>query len=878
MYAIGYFLIEYLDKPFSDEQSLTALNLYVRNWFLDKFKELTPPQKFAFKLINDKFNVLITAPTGSGKTMSGFLSIISKLFDYALEGKLENRVYCIYVSPLRSLNNDIYKNLSVPLDEIYAQIIKNKGMDIIKNNIKKVSVGVRTGDTTQKERRLQLIRPPNILVTTPESLAIMINSKRFIENIGGIEYLIIDEIHELASNKRGVHLSLSIERLMAIVKKNVVRIGLGATIYPLEEAAKFLVGYSAGNTLRECKVIDASWSKKLEVIALSPVNDLVHTPNKDIDNAIYKKIDSIIKNNRSTLIFTNTRSGTERVVFNLKSRYGYGNDIAAHHGSLSKDTRLEVEEKLKKGELSCVVTSTSLELGVDIGSIENVIQLGSSKSISRAVQRIGRAGHSFKSIAIGEVIALDRDDLIECSVMVDNVIKKRLDSFSTPKNALDVLAQHIIGMSLNKKWGVDEAYDLVRKAYPYNTLDKNEFIATINYLGGKYLGLEHHRVYGKIWYDEKEGTFNQRGRLSQVMYMLNLGTIPDDVAINVFTLDKKWVGSIEEEFMTKMKQHDIFALGGKLYEFLEAKETRCIVAAAKSLTPTIPPWFSEQLPLSFELAQYIGEFRKKLGDTLSLKQKNKSINKKADAILNLMPIDKNAKKIIYNYFIEQFLYTKIIPNNELILIEDTFEPNSTKNKKHLLIFHSMFGRRINDILSRIFAMELGEILDMNIDIILSDNGFILNIGELIVNSQMIDEIISNISSANISTMLKHNIRKTELMKRRFRHVAGRGFMVLRNYKGNKIGVRKQQLNSQMILKNIDQIDKNFPLLKETYREILYDLMDMPRAQQILYDIKEGKIKYKIIKTKFPSPFAHKMLIFGGLSNITLENTQQYLQN
>ncbi len=874
-------MIEQLIEPFSDKESLDALNIYVREWFTLNFKELTPPQKFTFKLISEKKNVLVTAPTGSGKTMSGFLSIISKLFDYSISGTLENKVYCIYVSPLKSLNNDIYKNLSGPLEQIYDIIIKKMGMDIIKSNIKKVSVGVRTGDTSQQERRQQLLKPPNILVTTPESLAIMINSKKFLENLNGVEYIIIDEMHELAGNKRGVHLTLTIERLAALVNRDIMRIGLGATIHPLEEAAKFLVGYKNGsNEPRDCKIVDASWSKKFDVITISPVNDLIYTDSKIIDNELYKEIDRIIKNSKSTLIFTNTRSGTERVVFNLKERFKYGEDIAAHHSSLSRDFRFEVEELLKKGSLKCAVTSTSLELGVDIGAIENVIQLGSPKSISRAIQRIGRAGHTFKAVAHGEIIALDRDDLVECTVMLDAALKKHLDSFSTPKNALDVLAQHIIGMSLNAKWDVDKAFDLVRRAYPYNTLEKCDFTSLINYLAGKYVGLESRKVYGKIWYEEKDNTFGRRGKLAQAIYMLNLGTIPDEVTINVFTLDKKWVGSIEEEFLSKMKLGDIFTLGGRLYEFQHAKGMKCYVKIANSKSPTIPPWFSEQLPLSFELATEIGVFRNKLGTAIlnNSRRSDKKMPTEVENILKDMPMDDNAQLAVYGYFMEQYKYTKIIPNNKMILIEDTMEIESARgNRKHYLVFHALYGRRVNDALSRAFAIQLGERLDKDIGIAVSDNGFILNIGTLKINAGIINEVIEDLSSSNISTMLKHNIRNTEIMRRRFRHVAARGFMILKNYMGWKIGVGKQQFNSQMLLKAIEQIDKNFPLLKETYREILNDMMDMPRAQTLLYEIRDNKIQYKLIKTNTPSPFAHKMMTFGHADVIMMESKHQYLQ-
>ncbi|HUC38608.1 MAG TPA: ATP-dependent helicase [Candidatus Acidoferrum sp.] len=876
-------MITQAGAPFTDDQSLSVLNDYVRKWFIENFKELTPPQKYSFKLISERKNTLITAPTGSGKTMSAFLSVISRLFDLSLQGKLEDRIYCIYISPLRALNNDIYRNLMVPLEQVYDQIIKEKGVDIIKDNIRKVTIAVRTGDTTQKERRTQLLKPPNILVTTPESLAILLNSEKFALNFKGLEFAIIDEVHELANNKRGVHLALSLERLVETSENNFTRVGLGATLHPLDEAAKYLVGYSKGEP-RDCIIVDASWSKRLEVVAMSPVKDLVYSKDEKVEDLMYGEINKIIKESKSTLIFTNTRSGTERVVYNLKKRFDYGEDIAAHHGSLSRESRLEVEELLKKGSLKCVVSSTSLELGVDIGSIENVVQLGSPKSVTRAVQRFGRAGHSFKAAAKGEMIVLNRDDLVECTVMLDAALKKRLDSFTVPQNPLDILAQHIVGMSLTNKWDIDQALDVVRRAYSYHKLDKDDFMYLINYLAGTYVGLESRRVYAKIWYDEKEKAFGRRGRFTKVIYMLNLGTIPDEVAINVVS-GKKWIGNIEEEFLTRLKPGDVFALGGRMYRFEYSKGMTCHVTDAKGATPTIPPWFSEQLPLSYELAVDIGRFRgafTKIVENCIKKVKVKSLIRKgalpkeAKEALDALPVDENAKSAIFGYFVEQLLFAKEVPNDKLLLIEYTTEPESDKR---YLIFHSLYGRRINDALSRLFAILLGEMLDIDIGIMVNDNGFVLSTEEEIdIDKNMVEDLISDIISANIQQILKRNIRKTELMRRRFRHVAARSFMILRNYKGYKITVGRQQVNSQLILNAAEQIDPNFPIIKEAYREIFNDVMDIPRTEKILADLKSGAIKHKFIETPFASPFAHGMITFGHADVVQMKERQKYLQS
>jgi ATP-dependent Lhr-like helicase len=529
-----------------------------------------------------------------------------------------------------------------------------------------------------------------------------------------------------------------------------------------------------------------------------------------------------------------------------------------------------------------------LELGIDIGTIDNVIQLGSPKSVSRAVQRIGRAGHSFRAVANGEMIVLNRDDLVECSVMLDAALKHHLDAFVVPKNPLDVLAQHIVGMSLTKKWNIDEAYDVIKGAYAFSNLDKQEYMSLLAYLAGSYVGLESRHVYGKIWYDDKERVFGRRGKLAKPIYMLNLGTIPDEVAVNVFLMGSdRWIGNIEEEFLTKLKPGDIFTLGGRLYRFDHARGMRAYVAEAKGASPTIPPWFSEQLPLSFELANAIGEFRKGMADaigasTSSNRQtgmmaflKRGTIPKNVDALLKAMPIDANARHAIFGYFVEQVLFAGAVPNNRFILIEETSEEDSDSD---YIIFHSLFGRRVNDALSRIIAIELGDILNEDIGVMINDNGFVLSIekSKRSIGGQ-VAKAISMAMKSDARQLLKSNIRRTELMRRRFRHVAARSFMILRNYKGYKLPVGRQQINAQLLLSAVESIDPDFPILRETYREILDDVMDLPRTSEVLEGLKSGAITYDIIKTPSPSPFAHSMLTFGHADVILMKDRQAYLK-
>ncbi len=845
--------IKFLSKPWSDEDNLECLDEDVRRWFTNKFRGLTPPQRYSFRLVSMGENVLITAPTGSGKTFSAFMVILSELFKLSKKHELEDRVYCIYISPLRALDNDIYKNLLMPLEEIGEAI----------GDGSKIRVGIRTGDITPYEKQKQLRKPPHILITTPESLAIILNSYRFVEKIKNVRWVIVDEIHELASSKRGTHLSLTLERLQHIVENGFIRIGLGATLHPLEEVARYLVGYENGKP-RSCNIVDVSWFKPFDLKLICPTDDIIYIDADELNQLLYRELEDIIEKHHTTLIFTNTRSGTERVVHHLKQSKRFPEDsIAAHHGSLSRSIRWEVENKLKNGELKAVVSSTSLELGIDIGYIDVVVQIGSPKSVSRCVQRIGRSGHSLEDTAKGIIIGLDRDDLVETGVMLNCVKERKLDRIHIPMNCLDVLIQHIVGMALNRKWSVDEAFNLIRQSYCYHNLDYNIFISVLHYLAGHYADLEDRSIYGKIWFDENDKMFGRRGRYTKVIYYLNMGTIPDEVKVDVYKLKpRRYVGNIEEGFLERLRPGDIFVLGGSTYQFRYARGMRCYVEELKEETPTIPAWFSEMLPLSYDLALEIGKFRRDVEEKL---RDNRDINR----IISKLPVDSRAKKAIRDYFLTHYRYTHIIPTDKKIVVEETRDLRD----RRLLVFHTLFGRRVNDALSRIFAIIIGRRIHSDIGVTISDNGFVLILPD---KNFDLEEVFGEVYSTDIKQLLRDNIRKTELMKRRFRHCAARSFLILRNYKGHKISVRKQQVGAERLIKVCEEIDPSFPILEETYREILEDLMDIETAGGIIDKLRKKKITYEYIETQHPSPFAHNLVVLGEADVVLMKDRRERL--
>jgi len=840
-------MIKVATREYRDSEIYNLLVDEIKEWFRNKYGSFTPPQRYAVMEIHNGNNTLISSPTGSGKTFAAFLAAINELLLLAKKGMLEDKIYVLYISPLKALNNDIERNLKEPLREIYESYeIKEK-----------IRIGVRTGDTTQQERQRQAKKPPHILITTPESLSIMLNAPTFSKKLKEARWLIVDEIHALADNKRGLHLSLSLERLVYGMKEEPIRIGLSATISPMKEIAKFLVGVK-----RDCIIVDVNFLKKIDLKVISPTNDLIYIPAKELSGYLYNLLYKLIKKHRTTLIFTNTRSATERVVFHLKSMFkDLDGKIEAHHGSLSRDVRLDVEEKLKNGKLKCVVSSTSLELGIDIGYIDLVILLGSPKSVTRALQRIGRSGHFLHEKSKGRIIVLDRDDLVECVVLAKEAMDGRLDKVKIPQNALDVLAQHVVGMAIDKKWKVNEALNLIRKAYPYRSLAKKDFFRLLHYLAGEYEELEDRKIYGKIWFDEKDEMFGRRGKMVRPIYYLNTGTIPDEVAIKVYTINHRYVGKVEEAFAERLKKGDIFVLAGNTYEFLKSKAMRLIVAPRPEAAPTIPSWFSEQLPLSFDLAMQISKFRRKMEEMI-----DKNVVK---YLTKNYGIDENTAMAIHSYLLEQSHFS--IPNDKKVTVE-IFE----KDEWRYIIFHTLVGRKANDAISRIFAYRITKSFRFNIRLAITDNGFAIIYPR---NKRKIgnEEIKSLFASKNMEEDLKKALANTEMLKRRFRHVATRSLMILKNYLGHEMSVARQQRNASMLFKVVNEIDPQFPALKETYREIMEDSMDIENAKKFIKKIEEGKINVEILKLPVPSPFSFNIVAIGASDIVLMEDRKEMIK-
>lgn len=834
-------MIEEQTKSYSKKAIFKTLHPWVRQWFDSRFDDFTPAQKKSIIDIHKRNNILISSPTGSGKTLTAFLSVISELTTLAEKDKLEDKVYCIYISPLKALDNDIEKNLDEPLEGI--EKIAGRELDIRK--------AVRTGDTTQYQRQKMLKKPPHILITTPETLSILLVAPKFREKLSHVRYVIVDEIHSLAENKRGVHLSLSLERLHHLIGP-YTRIGLSATVSPLEEVAKFLVGYEYG-VGRNCKVVNINYLKELEMEVMCPVSDIVLADEDDIKLGMYDLLDDLIQENKTTLIFTNTRSGTERFVYNLKKMYPMNytdQNIMAHHSSLSKEVRLETENKLKDGKLKAVVSSTSLELGIDIGYIDLVVLINSPKSVARALQRIGRSGHRLHEKSRGKIIVTNRDDLVECSVLLKNAKEGKIDRINIPQNCLDVLAQHIYGMSIENPWDIDYAYDIIKKSYCYKDLTRDDYEDVLSYMAGEYPELEERYVYAKIWIDYKENTFGKRGKLARMLYSTNIGTIPDSSGVLV-KCDGETVGKIEESFMERLKKGDTFVLGGRTYRFNYGKGMTINVSPSVG-PPTIPSWFSQQLPLSFDLAMSIQKFRALMESRFEYRRSKEEI---MEFIYDYLYVDDFAANSIYEYFVEQYKFAKI-PSNRKLLIEYY----KGYGGRRFVIFHALFGRKVNDALSRAVAYVVAQKYNTNITISISDNGFYLSsdgkIGGL--------EAFRELTPKNFETILTNSLNKTETLASRFRHCAGRSLMTLRRYKGESKSVGRQQVRGKILLKFVQDMDNDFSILKEARREALEDYMDIKNALKIINMISDEEMEIITINTVIPSPFAFNLVSQGYL--------------
>jgi ATP-dependent Lhr-like helicase len=857
-----------------DEEILNLFDEVIRDWWTKSFSgydELfTPPQRLAVPFIHEGRNVLICSPTGSGKTLSAFISILNQLFLLSKNEKLENMVYCLYISPLKSLANDIHKNLERPLSEIQT-MAKERGIET-----QEIRHAIRHGDISAQDKGRMLRKTPHILNTTPESLGILLSAPQFRKKLKTVRWVIVDEIHSLAGSKRGVHLSMSLERLEELKSEltpgtdseagGFVRIGCSATIEPLDEIAAFLAGNG-----RPVEVVDTRFSRQFDLKLLCPVPDLIFTTSRELGDRLYRMVHEHVQEHSNTLIFTNTRNGAERVLYNLRSRYpSFYNEenSGCHHGSMGRESRLETEDRLKEGSLKVVCSSTSLELGIDMPHIDLVLQIGSPKSVAALLQRIGRAGHSLDQVVKGRIIVLDRDELIECAVMLEKGRSGFVDKIHIPTNCLDALCQHILGMVLERPWDLDDVRRIVRRSYCYRYLKEEDFMSVVDYLSGKHAGLAQRHIYAKIWYDDASNKIGKRGRNARLIYYTNTGMIPDQFSCDVFTREGRWVGSLDEKYMEKLDKGDVFVIGGKSYRFCYRRGGNVYVDLTAD-RPNIPSWVSEKLPLSFDLGSNVLRFKSDMIWMMRTKRGTDVIR----WLVSQYPVDENSARSIYEIFLHQigYLGEDSISTDWRLVIE---EGRDFESDRSVFYFMTNYGVRFNDGFSRMVAFLISREKTSNVYVSIVDSGFIVSVPK--TKKVDICKILMSINEDNCEALLHSAIENTHLLKSLFRVNACRCFMILRNYMGRRKSARRQQVSADMLIYFARRLD-GFAVLKESYREIIEDRFEVENIKKILRAVQSGDIQVVQKRADSPSPMAFGIATVGASDVIFAEDKLSLLK-
>lgn len=831
----------------TDRTVMELFEEYVREWVLATFDALTPPQREAWPLIAHKKNTLIFSPTGSGKTLAAFLFCINELFKRSINNDLQDTIYVLYISPLRALSNDIHRNLYQPLRGI-LKILKKKSI-----HCQPIRARVRTGDTTSKERAQMARKPPHILITTPETLYIILTTKKFRENLKNIEYVIVDEIHALAGSKRGVQLSLSLERLASFLGYNPVRIGLSATQSPVEEIAKFLTGMNADGTPRPCEIVTIGARKHLDLQVVSPVDNLLEAKNDVIWNSTYLKLVEMIEAHETTLIFTNSRYRTEHMALHLREiGEEQGLSIGSHHGSMSRLIRQNLEENLKSNKLDAVVATSSLELGIDIGNIDLVCNVESPKSLSSGMQRIGRAGHLLKETSKGRIVAVDPDDLAESAVLVKGIADGQIDTTTIYFNALDILAQQIVACAAADEWNTDELYTLVKKSYCYHTLSRTDFDNTIDMLSTQI----SRKVYPKIYYDKVNRKITGARGARNICFRCG-GAIPDVSQYHVYS-DTSKIGVLDEGFVERIRPGDVFILGSQAWQMTGLDKKKVFVQRVSGVPPTIPYWGGARPSRTYDLGLLVGQFKGEMQQGITSATLEAWLQEE-------YLLDANGAAALAKYYREQYMILGILPSDTCIVVESF----TNELGQPQIAVHSPFGVRINDLWGYALLVAVKKKFYVHAHVATVDDGILLTFPEGVQLSP--EEVFHAVDTAFLEENIEDILMNSPIFTSRFRHCAVRSFLILREYAGKKTPVWLQSLKAAELLEELRN-DRNFPIVKEALRESAEEAFDLPHLIQILERIEKKKIDVSFYETRTPSPFIHQLLLvgqsgdFGRISN------------
>jgi ATP-dependent Lhr-like helicase len=822
------------------EDVLAAFHPIVRQWFIDTLGAPSAPQRAGWPAIANGSDTLILAPTGTGKTLAAFLWELNALITEGLEAPLANAVHLLYVSPLKALNNDVQRNLEGPLAQLKARF------EAAGERFPEIRVAVRTGDTPSSARAKMLRKTPHILITTPESLHILLTSVRGRTLFSALRAVIVDEIHAVAGTKRGTHLALTLERLARLAPDTPQRIGLSATQKPLDEIARFLSGCDVQNAdgpprFRPVQIVDCGLVKRMETRVVSPVDDLAHVDGT-VWTAVVPLVLGQIKAARTTLIFVNNRAQSEKIAGRLNTLAE--EEIAQpYHGSLSRERRLMLEERLKAGELRALVTTSSLELGIDVGSVDLVVQLQSPKRVASALQRVGRAGHSLDATSRGMFVPTFRDDAMEQFAIVEAMEAGDVEPTRVVQNALDVLAQIIVAIVASEpEWTATGLYEFVRRAYPYHALTRAAFDETLAMLAGKYPSDVAAELEARISWDRVTDMLTP-ARASRMVATISGGTIPDRGLYTVNLADKTRLGELDEEFVHESRVGDAFQLGSSTWRIRSIEHDRVIVVPAPGAPARMPFWHGEFMARSNHLTARVGVLRRTLDAARTLDD--------LQEIQTRYHADEPTTRSLVEYVQQQRSITDIVPDDTHLVLEHFRDEVGSIR----VVLHAPFGGRVNAPWGMALGRRMRERLNVDVQIQTTDDGLMVRLPDMGALPPL--DAIRSLAYEEAERLILEEVGGSSLFGARFRMNAARALLLPRGNPRRRMPLWLQRLKAGDLLAAVDEYP-SFPILVETYRDVLQDAFDMAALRDVLGRIASGAITIRTVETQIPSPFAQSL--------------------
>jgi len=842
--------------------SLAWAHPLVQEWFVGLFGTPTEPQELGWPHILAGRTTLISAPTGSGKTLAAFLACIDRLVRKALAGDLQDRTEVLYVSPLKALGNDIQKNLEGPLGEI-LQMAGERGL-----LMPEIRTAVRTGDTLMHERRAMLKRPPHILVTTPESLYILLTAEKSRAILRAVETVIVDEIHAVADDKRGAHLAISLERLEALCGASPVRIGLSATQKPIEAVAHFLTG----NGRPDPVIVNIGHQRQLDLAVEVPGSPLGPIASNEMWDEIYARLIELVEQHRSTLVFVNTRRMAERLAHQLGERIGEDN-VAAHHGSLSRKLRLAAEKKLKDGHVKVLVATASLELGIDIGTVDLVAQINSPRAIAVALQRVGRSGHWRGAVPKGRFFVTTRDDLIENAALVRAIKHGDLDQLMIPESPLDVLAQQMVAACAAEEWCEDELFELLRRAYPYRNLSVETYQGLVEMLS-EGIAARRGRYGAYLHRDRVNGKLRAR-RGSRLAAITSGGAIPDTALFTVVAEPEGTViGTVDEDFAVESNKGDVILLGNTSWMIrrVESGSGRVLVQDAHGAPPSVPFWLGEAPARTEELSGHVADLRQTvsdlLGDTspVAVSQNNPTVAATVAWLKDECGLDDSAAEQTVEYILQGRAVLGAVPTQNTVIAERFFDEGGGMQ----LVIHAPFGGRINKAWGLALRKRFCRSFNFELQAAATDNG--LNIALAEQHSFPLADVFQFLQAETVQPILEQAALASPIFGTRWRWDASRALALLRFQNGKKVPPQIQRIRSDDLLASVfpdvaacqENIEGDIqipdhPLVHEVMKDVLTEAMDLPGLQNLLRRMADGTIRCIAVDTPVPSQFSHEIL-------------------